>query len=117
MFGDPFRSPKSTIRPFQSCTAWYCNGNITRTRAFVLTYLGRISAEKLMMHGAVGGSITAGQGARYGMPYMKRIWDWIEDVSPNANHYLKHAAFGGSTSGPHGVLALAILNLAVGDTL
>ena len=66
---------------------------------------------------AVGGSITAGQGARYGMPYMKRIWDWIEDVSPNANHYLKHAAFGGSTSGPHGVLALAILNLAVGDTL
>lgn len=48
---------------------------------------------------AVGGSVTAGQGAQYGNGFMKRIWDWIQEVSPTANHTLKHGAFGGSASG------------------
>ena len=43
--------------------------------------------------------MTAGQGAISSAPVMQRIWDWVRDVSPGANHTLKHAAFGGSTSG------------------
>ena len=48
---------------------------------------------------AVGGSVTAGQGALHGGPFMTRLWDFIRKVSPQAKHTLKHGAFGGSVSG------------------
>ena len=48
---------------------------------------------------AVGGSVTAGQGAGYNEGFMALLWEWIRGVSPEANHTLKHGAFGGSTSG------------------
>lgn len=64
-------------------------------------FTDKLLAGKPVSLSAVGGSVTAGQGAAHGQPVMNRIWNWILEVSPQAqaNHTLKHGAFGGSTSG------------------
>lgn len=87
---DPFL-PERSLRQ-----GIYSMGEGSRMRRFT----DKLLAGKPVSLSAVGGSVTAGQGAAHGQPVMNRIWNWILEVSPQAqaNHTLKHGAFGGSTS-------------------
>ncbi len=77
----------------------YSLGEPSRMRRFT----HKLLSGKPISLSAVGGSITAGQGASHLRPVMARIWSWIREVAPmppgQANHTLRHGAFGGSTSG------------------
>jgi hypothetical protein len=47
---------------------------------------------------ALGGSITGGQGAVDGAPYVSRFKSWIQETFPHPDHQLRSSGFGGGTS-------------------
>ncbi|KAI7846460.1 hypothetical protein COHA_000070 [Chlorella ohadii] len=88
----PFLSQRSLRRGL------YSLGDPARMRRFVHKLLSGDPVSVSML----GGSVTAGQGAMHGGPYVARWFNWLKEISEAeglpANHTLKNPAFGGSTS-------------------
>lgn len=89
----PFLSQRSLRRGL------YSIGDPARMRRFVHKLL---SGDPISVS-TLGGSVTAGQGALHGGPYVARWFNWLREISPSptasVDHTLKNPAFGGSTSG------------------
>ncbi|PRW51157.1 hypothetical protein C2E21_5422 [Chlorella sorokiniana] len=88
----PFLSQRSLRRGL------YSLGDPARMRRFVHKLL---SGDQISVS-TLGGSVTAGQGAMHGGPYVARWFNWLNEISPRqqpSEHTLKNPAFGGSTSG------------------